>query len=164
MTNVLPVGTNHTRMWGMTARARLARIARAEGLSFTDTPTDAFEAHERRTNRVDLGMSLGLVLRGGSSGEVSAVIWDSPAFEAGIVAGARILSVDDSAYAPEKLRTAIQRNRGGGSPIRLRMNARDRERVVTIDYRGGLRYPRLERVSGMPDRLGALLEARAGGP
>jgi hypothetical protein len=30
-----------------------------------------------------------------------------------------------------------------------------------IDYRGGLRFPRLERVVGVPERLGDLLAARA---
>jgi hypothetical protein len=41
------------------------------------------------------------------------------------------------------------------------VNHRGRERVVTVDYRGGLRFPRLERADGVPDRLSALLEARA---
>ena len=84
-------------------------------------------------------------------------MWNSPAFEAGIVAGATILSVNDSKYEPDKLLAAIQANRDGGSPIRLVVNNRERERALTIDYLGGLRFPRLERVVGVPDRLGALL-------
>jgi S1-C subfamily serine protease len=92
---------------------------------------------------------------------VNAIIWNGPAFEAGIVAGATIRSVNDSAYDPEKLLAAIRNNRGGGSPIRLRVLDRNHEREVTIDYRGGLRYPRLERISGAPDRLGALLKPRS---
>jgi predicted metalloprotease with PDZ domain len=131
-------------------------------LVFSDTQTAAFAAHMRRTNRVDLSHSVGLVLQGGTSGDVSQVIWDSPAFEAGIVAGATIRSVNDSPYDPEKLLAAIRSNRGGGSPIRLAVVDRGRERIVSIDYRGGLRFPRLERVSGVPDRLGALLKPRAG--
>jgi predicted metalloprotease with PDZ domain len=129
-------------------------------LVFTDTPTEAYAAHHRRTNRVDLGHSLGLVLRGGASGAVSEVVWDSPAFAAGIVAGSTIVAVGDNAYTPERLLGAIGQNRGGGHPIGLRVQHRDRERVVTIDYRDGLRFPRLERVPGVPDRLAALLEAR----
>jgi hypothetical protein len=35
---------------------------------------------------------------------------------------------------------------------------------VTIDYRGGLRFPRLERVGGIPDRLGELLNPRTRAP
>jgi len=133
-------------------------------LIFTDTPTEAFVEHQRRTNRLDLGSSLGLVLEGGTSGEVNAVIWDSPAFAAGIVAGATIRSVNDSPYDPEKLLTLIRNNRGGGNPMRLGVSDRGRVRVVTIDYRGGLRFPRLERISGVPDRLGTLLKPRSGVP
>jgi predicted metalloprotease with PDZ domain len=129
-------------------------------LVFTDTPTEAYAAHHRRTNRIDLSYSLGVVLRGGASGEVSEVVWDGPAFQAGIVAGATIVAVNDSPYDPAKLFAAIQHNRTGGSPLTLRVSTRDRERVMTIDYRNGLRFPRLERVNGVPDRLGALLEAR----
>ena len=160
--------------WAPFLAARLDSVGRAapsEWLSrtgyrrvFTDTPTAAYVAHHTRTNRIDLGFSLGLVLRAGSSGEITEVVWNGPAFEAGIVAGARIVGVGDSAYTSEKLSMAIQRNRGGGDPIRLRLISRNRERVVTIDYRGGLRFPRLERVSGAPDRLGALLENRVPSP
>ena len=133
-------------------------------LIFTDAPSEAFASHQRRTNRLDLSQSLGLVLRGGTSGDVNGVIWDSPAFEAGIVAGTTIRAVNDSQYDPEKLLAAIRNNRGGGNPIRLRVISRNHERAVTIDYRGGLRFPRLERVGGIPDRLGELLNPRTRAP
>lgn len=145
-----------------TAPAAPAEWLRRSGyrLVFTDTPTEAYAAHHKRTNRLDLRNMLGLVLRAGPSGEVKEVIWNSPAFEAGLVAGAAILSVNSSKYDPELLLAAIQKNRGGGSPIKLVVNNRNRERTVTLDYRDGLRFPRLERVSGIPDRLGELLKAR----
>jgi predicted metalloprotease with PDZ domain len=130
-------------------------------LVFTDTPTAAFASHERRSNRVDLGSSLGLVLRAGAAGEVTEGIWGSPAFDEGIVVGATILAVNDSGYDAGRLRAAVRQNLGGGSPITLLVRNRGRERRVTIDYRGGLRFPRLERVDGVPDRLGALLAPRA---
>ena len=31
---------------------------------------------------------------------------------------------------------------------------------VTLDYRGGHRYPRLERIEGKPDRLTSIFSAR----
>src|SRR5215207_4435270 len=86
-----------------TAPAAPAEWLRRSGyrLIFTDTPTEAFASHQRRTNRLDLSHSLGLVLRGGSSGDVSQIIRDGPAFEAGIVAGATIRSVNDGPYDAE---------------------------------------------------------------
>jgi len=38
--------------------------------------------------------------------------------------------------------------------------AGDQFRTVQIDYRGGLRYPRLERIPNTPDRLSAIYTAR----
>lgn len=129
-------------------------------LVFTGTPTEAYAAHHKRTNRLDLRYSVGLVMRADASGQVNDVTWNSPAFDAGLVAGATILSVNGSKYDPKLLLAAIRNNRGGGNPIRLTVKNRNRERTVSLDYRGGLRFPRLERISGVPDRLGSLLEPR----
>ena len=38
MSAVLPVGSNHTRLWGLTPRERLARIAASQGLEFASGP------------------------------------------------------------------------------------------------------------------------------
>lgn len=129
-------------------------------LVFTETPTAAYAAHHKKANRLDLRHSLGLVLRADASGQVNEVIWDSPAFNAGLVAGATILAVNGSQYGPEELKAAIRQNLGGGFPIKLLVKNRNRERLVTLDYRGGLLFPRLERIPAMPDRLSPLLKAR----
>jgi predicted metalloprotease with PDZ domain len=128
-------------------------------LIFTDTPTPAFAAHHKRNGRLNLRYTIGLELQA-ASGEVSEVIWNGPAFEAGLVPGAKILSVNGSKYDPELLLEAIRKNRGGNSPLKLVVTNRNRERTVTIEYRGGLRFPRLERVAGVPDRLSELFKAR----
>lgn len=129
-------------------------------LAFADVPTRAFAEHQARTNRVDLRHSIGLVLRSGESGAVNEVMWGGAAFAAGITPGATILTVNGKGFAAERLEAAIQANRAGKSPIQLAIMNRGRERIVVLDYRGGLRYPRLERVAGTVDRLGALLAPR----
>jgi hypothetical protein len=50
--------------------------------------------------------------------------------------------------------------KAGTTPITLIIRNGDRFRTVSFDYRGGLRYPRLERIEGTPDRLGDILTAR----
>ncbi|HTL13774.1 MAG TPA: peptidase M61, partial [Thermomonas sp.] len=47
-----------------------------------------------------------------------------------------------------------------GAPIELLVKEFDRYRTVRIDYRGGLRYPHLERIPGKPDYLTPILTAR----
>ena len=41
------------------------------------------------------------------------------------------------------------------------MKTNEKYRVVKIDWSGGLRYPRLQRIAGAPDRLGDILSPRA---
>jgi predicted metalloprotease with PDZ domain len=126
-------------------------------LVFTETPTETFTGYERRFNHVDLSHSVGLFMAAGS-GKVTEVVWDSAAYRAGITAGATIMSVNGRDYDAGQLKAAIQANKGGGSPLDLVVRNRNRVETVRIDYRGGLRYPRLDRLSQVPDRLGELLK------
>ena len=58
------------------------------------------------------------------------------------------------------LREAVTAAKSGTTPITLIIRNGDRFRTVSFDYRGGLRYPRLERIEGTPDRIGDILSAR----
>ena len=46
-------------------------------------------------------------------------------------------------------------------PVTLIVKDGDQYRTVAFDYHDGLRYPRLERIVGTPDRLGDILTPRA---
>ena len=50
--------------------------------------------------------------------------------------------------------------RSSSAPIVLIVKNGTRFRTVTFDYHDGLRYPRLERIAGTPDRLGDILAPR----
>ncbi|HET6435766.1 MAG TPA: M61 family peptidase [Xanthomonadaceae bacterium] len=106
----------------------------------------------------DFVYSLGLaVSKGGQIGEVR---WDSPAFNAGLGAGTTIVAVNDIEYDKDTLADAIKAAKTNQSPIRLLVKEFDRYRTVAIDYHDGLRYPHLERIEGVPDRITPILEAR----
>ena len=47
-----------------------------------------------------------------------------------------------------------------GAPIELMLREFDIYRTIKLDYRGGLRYPHLERIEGKPDYLTPILSAR----
>ena len=47
-----------------------------------------------------------------------------------------------------------------GGVLGLLLRVGDDFRTVRIDYRGGLRYPKLVRIDGVPDRLTPLLSPR----
>ena len=100
--------------------------------------------------------SLGLTL--GKDGEITDVLWGSPAFKAGLAPGAKLLAVNGlAADAPSVLSDAITAAATTTQPVVLLVRSGNRYREVPIDYHGGLRYPHLERIAGTQDRLDDIL-------
>ncbi|MFC3069917.1 M61 family metallopeptidase [Phenylobacterium soli] len=126
-------------------------------LAFTETPTEFWKQNEASRKMVDLTYSLGLTLNREAS--ITSVLWDGPAYKAGLTVGGKIVAVNGIAYEADLLKEAIT-NAKSGAPVSLIVKDGDHYRVVTIDYRGGLKYPRLERIEGTPDRLSAIYAPR----
>ena len=126
-------------------------------LTYTDTATDYFKAIETAGKNTNLTYSLGIVLN--RDADVTAVLWDSPAFNAGLAVGVKVLAVNGIAYDADRLKLAVTQAKTG-PPVSLLVKSGDHYRTVAIDYRGGLRYPRLERIAGTPDRLSEIYSAR----
>ncbi|NJR79783.1 M61 family metallopeptidase [Sphingomonas corticis] len=128
-------------------------------LIYTDAPTPSFKANEGTRKIVDLTYSGGFVV-GTAAGEVSGVTWDSPAFAAGLTVGHTIVAVDGEAFTPDALKGAIAAAKGTKAPIPLMVKEGDRYRTVALDYHGGLRYPRLEKIGTADGGLDRLLAPR----
>lgn len=127
-------------------------------LAYTDKPTAYFIGNEARRKIVDLTFSLGLTTN--REGEVTGVQWEGPAFKAGLVDGDRIIAVNGLAFDGDRLRSAVAQAKGTTAPLELIVKAGDRYRIVPLPYFDGLRYPRLERIAGAPDRLGDIVTPR----
>jgi predicted metalloprotease with PDZ domain len=149
--------------WAQFLRARLDEHAAAPldgvkragyALTFTDTPTAFVKAAESRGKVTDYTYSLGFGIQ--SDGDINPVIWDSPAFKAGLTTGQRVIAVNGIAYDGERLKEAVK----AGGPIDFLVKNGDFYRTVRIDAQSGIRYPRLERVAGTPDRLDDILASR----
>ncbi len=127
-------------------------------LVYAETPSAFQKAADTAAKRHDFTYSVGLNLK--PSGEIQGVQWDGPAFKQGLVVGSTVVAVDGEAYSDSRLKSAITRAKGGKKPIQLIVKDGERYRIVDIAWNGGLRYPRLERIEGTPDRLGDLLSAK----
>jgi predicted metalloprotease with PDZ domain len=127
-------------------------------LVYADKPSDYQKASDTAGKRNDFTYSVGLGLK--PTGEVTSVQWDGPAFKQGMVVGGVVVAVDGEAYSEARLKGAITKAKGGKSPIQLIVKDGERYRIVDIAWNGGLRYPKLERIEGTPDRLGDLLTAK----
>ena len=112
---------------------------------------------ERTSKAIDLSYSIGASVKGG---EITQVIWDGPAFDAGLAVSNRIVAVNGRAYSDSGLKDAIRSAKGTKEPIHLIVQAGDYFRNVDIQWNGGLRYPKLERTGGKPT-LDLLLAPRS---
>lgn len=127
-------------------------------LVYTDTPTPYFKTVEKGRKRTDLSYSIGLSL--GADGSINGVQWGSPAFNAGITIGNSITAVNGMTYTGERLKEAITAAKSSKSPIVLLVKNGDEILTTSIDYHGGLRYPRLEKTGAGEDGLDRLLAAK----
>ena len=123
-------------------------------LVFTAVPTETFLQMERETGVVNLDASIGAQLR--TNGSIRSVVWNGPAFRAGLAPGMRVIAVNGHAFAPEVLRAAVTGSEA--TPMRLAVEHKAAE--VTLPYAGPLRYPHLMRIPGLEDRLTPLLSPR----
>lgn len=151
-------GFLRTRLDGHAATAPLDGLRRGGyRLVFGPTPSDYFKGNETRRKITDLGFSLGLAAA--PDGTLASVAWESPAFKAGLTADSQIVAVNGFAYSDERLKAAVaEAARPGSGPIVFIVKAGDQFRTVAVDYHGGPRYPRLERMAGTPGRLDDILK------
>ncbi len=128
-------------------------------LVYAETPTAYFKSLEARRKVTDLTYSLGLTV--GKDGELIDVLWDGPAFKAGLAEGTQIVAVNGDAYSPDALLDAVREGKGRAAPLALLVKTKDEYRTVGLDYHDGPRYPRLEPIPGAPLRLDAILAPRS---
>ena len=149
-----------SRVDGHGPGAPLDGLARAGWkLVYRDTPTAFLKADEERGKSTDLTYSLGVVID--KDGKLGRLLWDGPAFKAGLSGNTTLLAVNGTAYTPKLLKAAITAARdgkNGSAPINLLVKKGKQFQTVALDYHGGLKYPQLERIPGTTDRLGAILQ------
>ena len=124
-------------------------------LVFTDTPSDLYKVTDEHRKLVSLTYSVGLSIN--KDGEVKDVLWNGPAFKAGLAPGSRIIAVNELAFDLDQFKAAIKAAQHASEPISLIVREGDRFRTVRLDYHGGLRYPHLERDPSRPDLLEKIL-------
>ena len=128
-------------------------------LVFSEERSDYQSDSEGLNKNADFTYSIGVGF--GENGNITSVQWDGPMFNQGVTIGTQVVAVNDAAFSADALRRAITAAKDSAEPIRLLLKNGDQYRTIALDYHGGLRYPRLERVNGTPDRIGAILEPRS---
>jgi predicted metalloprotease with PDZ domain len=146
--------------------APLGGLARAGWrLVYTEEPGEYSKAFEKARRTIDLTSSVGLVI--GSREEPSAVvdvIWGSPAFDAGLTPGMKLVAVNGEKFGFQSLdvlKDAVKGSKNDAQPIELLVEYAGNFLTLKMDYRDGARYPHLERIEGTEDRLSAIGQPKA---
>jgi predicted metalloprotease with PDZ domain len=130
---------------------------------YSDQPSANFKARGKTRKFLDLGYSLGLMISTAVDdyGKLLDVVWNSPAFTAGLAPGMKLLAINGRKFDDERVDEELKAAQGGNAPIEILAKNLDSYTTVKVDYHGGPMYPRLTRVTGTPDRLDEVIAPKA---
>ena len=127
-------------------------------LEYTDTPPNSLVRQMKAGKYLDLTWSLGLTV--GKGAKVTAVVWDGPAYKAGLAVGPEVVAVNGVPYSDDVMKDAVTAAKIGAAPIRLTIKTDARVRDVLVAWHDGLRYPRLAKTGAGDGPLDLLLAPR----
>jgi predicted metalloprotease with PDZ domain len=144
----------HDRVDLINPRADLDGINRGGyKLIYQDHPSDTEKmvGGGRRMAGPNVWYSLGL--RVSADGNISDVRWGSPADQARLAPGQKLIAINGRTFTADRLRDAIDEAKTSKEPIHFLMQTEDYIKPVDIDYHDGQRYPVLVRDDSQKDYL-----------
>ena len=125
-------------------------------LVYGDAPNVQWRETEARTRAANLLYSIGLSTD--SLGKLTLIQWEGPAWEAGLNTSLTITGVNGQTFTTDRLKAAVAASKD--KPVELLVKSGEALKTVKLDYNGGHRYPRLERIAGKPAYIDDILAAR----
>jgi predicted metalloprotease with PDZ domain len=127
-------------------------------LIYNDKPNPYLNAIEAKWKGADLSYSIGLTIE--KDGEIADAIPGSPAYQAGLGPGMKLIAVNGRRYSGGVLREALRGAHGNHQPIELIAESGQFFKTYTVPYYDGERIPHLERLEGQPDIMGDILKPK----
>jgi len=115
-------------------------------------------ALESQSKGVDLTYSLGILVN--KESQLVDVIPGSPAYEAGLGPGMKLLAVNHRKWSSELLKQALRAAQASRQPIELIVQNSEFFKTYTIPYFEGEKIPHLEKIGGQPDFLSDILKSK----
>jgi predicted metalloprotease with PDZ domain len=144
------------RIYAVAPQAPLGGLAAAGWrLVYSEQPNTYQKARAETNKQVDESFSVGLWVR--ADGTVDDVVLGSPAWEAGLGPGMKLLSVGGRAWTADILPEEIRAAKGTQAPLEITAQQGDVVRTFRVAYHDGERHPHLERDAMHPDLLGPIL-------
>jgi predicted metalloprotease with PDZ domain len=124
-------------------------------LVYNDQANLFTKALEKLAKRADFSFSLGFTIA--KDGKLDDVIVGSPAYQAGIGPGMKLIAVNGRKWKPDVLSDAVRSAQRSEEPINLLVENGQFFQTYSVPYHDGNRFPHLERDSSKPDLLGRML-------
>jgi predicted metalloprotease with PDZ domain len=128
-------------------------------LVYTEKPNEEVKFNEQQRKFISSSYSIGLMVS--PEGAVLDVNPELPAAKAGLAPGMKIVGVNGRGWSADALHDAIAATKNATTPIELRVENGSFQESYRVAYRGGERYPHLERDATRPDLLGEIIKAHA---
>ncbi len=127
-------------------------------LTYTEKPTELFGTMEGLSRGANLTDSVGFAVS--ADGLIGDIVPDSSAAKAGLAPGMKLIAVNGRRFATDNLKTAVGATKSGGK-LELLAESGDFFKTHALDYKGGARYPRLEKGEGKADTLAEVVKPKA---
>ena len=121
---------------------------------YNDQPNDTQAGEEKRNKSTNYSTTLGVWVD--DDGRITDVLPGTAGATAGLVPGARIIAVNGRRYSTDALRIAVRDSKNATAPMQVIYSAGEFVATANVDYRGGLRYPHLEKIPNVGDWLSEL--------
>jgi predicted metalloprotease with PDZ domain len=131
-------------------------------LVYSDKPNPYLSAIEKRSKTTNLAYSLGVIV--GREGQFVDVIPGSPAYQAGLGPGMKLLAVNGRRWSGGEIRQALRSAQKDHQPIEVIVEGGQFFKTYSIPYYEGEKIPHLERMESKPDWLGNILKSSTGDP
>ena len=125
----------------------------------TDKPNTYLASSEKVGKKIISWLDVGLSLD--NDGNVKDVREDSPAWNAGLGIGMKIVAINDREFTRDAWIAAVKATSASVTPIVLLVNHSGNYQDITLNYTGGLKYPHLVRIKGTVDMLTDIVRPHA---
>jgi predicted metalloprotease with PDZ domain len=129
-------------------------------LVYNDKPNEFRKALAEVSKMTSAAYSLGFTLS--KEGQFVDVIPGSPAYQAGLGPGMKLIAVNGRAWTPTVLTQALHSAQINHQPIEVIVQNGEFFKTYSIPYFEGEKIPHLERVEGQPDLLTEILKSKTG--
>jgi predicted metalloprotease with PDZ domain len=128
-------------------------------LVYTSKPNPFIEAAESTQHFSVQWYSYGVMIDKGDT--VMDVREGSPAWEAGMAVGMKVMAVDGQAYTDDVLKYVSEQAEHSTTPTPFLVQQDGWFRTLDVSYHGGPKYPHLVKLSGKPDMLAKIMAPHA---